>query len=212
MLENLDDLITFLERGHIIIDEGVASHHGQIHCSSCGDSRRVYISELYTPIRFSNIKHWQPAHAKAQLSPSLLTYECVQCSAKFTALIYKGPSGPELAISPETYGGLSTPNTADSVKYYLDQAAHRSQSVGAFSAAIAMYRGALDNLLFDQGFEEGTCGIKLKHLEAKKGKGSAPKWADEINPNRLKVLKKLGDGAIHPNDGNVENQMSSTMG
>jgi hypothetical protein len=205
MLENLDDLIEFLQLGHRIVSSRRTLPGGQIHCSSCGDYRRVYISALYAPAGIANIEGWELDHAKIQLSPSLLTYECVQCSAKFTALIYEGPSGPELAVFPDTHGGLSTPNTAEGVKYYLDQA-HRSQSVGAFSAAIAMYRAALDYLLFDQGFEKGTCGTKFNDLEAKKGEGSAPKWADEINPDLLKILKELGDGAIHPNDGNVENQ------
>jgi hypothetical protein len=33
--------------------------------------------------------------------------------------------------------------------------------VGANSAAVAMFRGALDHLLFEQGLKKGMCGQKL---------------------------------------------------
>ena len=59
----------------------------------------------------------------------------MQCDTEFTAVIHRGPTGPALAMLPSCFGGLTTPHTPDSVKYYLDQA-QRCQSVGASSAAI----------------------------------------------------------------------------
>jgi hypothetical protein len=43
-------------------------------------------------------------------------------------------------------------------------------------------------------------------LEAAVKAGTAPKWAYELDAEFLTVMKKLGDGAIHPNDGNIDEQ------
>jgi hypothetical protein len=69
-----------------------------------------------------------------------------------------------------------------------------------------MFRGALEHLLFEQGFKDGMCGKKLKDLEAAVKAGTAPKWAQELDGEFLQVMKQLGEGAIHPGDGNVDNQ------
>lgn len=166
---------------------------GMLHCPTCGDSRRMH---LYAHLKTD---HWAGP-------PVLATLHCVQCDTLFTAVLYKSPEDTGLAIFPATYGGLTTPHTPIGVAYYLDQA-QRSQSAGANSAAVAMFRGALDHLLFEQGFTKGMCGQKLAELEAAVKAKAAPKWAYELDAEFLSVMKKLGDGAIHPNDGNVADQL-----
>jgi hypothetical protein len=138
-------------------------------------------------------------------APSLLQYICVQCEQQYTVLVYAGSAGPGLAVIPESQGGLSTPNTPAGVAYYLDQA-YRAESVGANSAALAMYRGALEHLLFQQGYKSGMCGAKIKQLEADIQSSTAPKWAIDLETDFLTVMKQLGDGAIHPNDGDITKQ------
>ena len=69
-----------------------------------------------------------------------------------------------------------------------------------------MFRGALDHLLFEQGFKDGMCGKKLRDLEAAIDNKTAPKWAYELDTDFLRVMKELGDGSIHPNDGDVKKQ------
>lgn len=69
-----------------------------------------------------------------------------------------------------------------------------------------MFRGALEHLLFEQGFTKGTCGQKLVELERAVTAATAPKWANELDGEFLQVMKKLGDGAIHPGDGDVGKQ------
>ncbi len=165
---------------------------GILHCPTCGDSRRMHLFA-----RFKDSTWAEP--------PILATLVCVQCDTLFTAVLYQSPEGKGLAILPSTYGGLTTPNMPVGVAYYLDQA-QRSQSVGANSAAVAMFRAALDHLLFEQGFKKGMCGQKLAELEAAVKANTAPKWAYELDAEFLTVMKKLGDGAIHPNDGNVADQ------
>jgi hypothetical protein len=174
-------------------DQGQAVRNaGVLHCPTCGDLRRMH---LWARLKTST---WAEP-------PALATLTCVQCDTLFTAVLYQSPEGKGLAILPSTYGGLTTPHTPKGVAYYLDQA-QRSQSVGSNSAAVAMFRGALDHLLFEQGFKNGMCGQKLSDLEAAVKAGTAPKWAPELDAEFLTVMKKLGDGAIHPNDGNIDEQ------
>ena len=135
----------------------------------------------------------------------ILEYVCVQCEAPFTVLIYSKEEGPQLAIFPFGRGNLSTPHTPGPVRYYLDQV-QSCWSVGANTAAISMYRVALDHLLFGEGFKEGMVGIKLGNLEKAIAAGTAPKWASNIDRQYLGVLNRLATHALHPNDGKIDQQ------
>ena len=110
-----------------------------------------------------------------------------------------------MAILPSCNGGVVTPNTPSEVSYYLDQA-YRAKSVGANSACIAMYRGALDQLLHQQGYISGMLGSKLGKLEKDIKDGKAPVWAEDIDIKYLSYLNALGNGSIHPNDGDIDKQ------
>jgi hypothetical protein len=127
---------------------------------------------------------------------------CVQCDHLYVLVVHPGPNGIELAALPASYGGLATPNTHPAVAYYLDQA-NRARSLAAFSAAAAMYRAALDQLLFHEGFENGMLGKKISDLEKA---ASPPTWFKDLNPVYLEVINELGSGAIHPNDGDHKKQ------
>jgi hypothetical protein len=71
-----------------------------------------------------------------------------------------------------------------------------------------MYRAALEHVLFLAGYTDGTCGRKLNELERDLASGAArlPHWARELTTDDLRLLKDLGDGAVHPNDGDVTKQ------
>ena len=172
---------------------------GMLHCPKCGGPRRMDMGLLYRA---------SPYDARP---PVLAALGCGECDTVFTAVIYPGPEGPNLVVLPSTKGGLTTPHTPSGVAYYLDQA-HRAHSIGANSAAVTMFRGALEHLLFEQGFKEGMCGKKLNDLEAAIKTGNAPKWAKELDTEFLKVMKELGDGSIHPNDGDVSKQAKLDSG
>jgi hypothetical protein len=135
---------------------------GTLHCPKCGDSRRMDIGVLLK------------RSGSSAAPPLLAILQCVQCDTSFTAVVYKGPEGDSLAVLPSTYAGLTTPHTPPGVAYYLDQA-QRSQATGANFAAVAMFRGALEHLLFEQGYKEGMCGQKLADLEKAIAAGTAPK-------------------------------------
>jgi hypothetical protein len=162
-----------------------------LYCPTCGDLRRMTLVVRYK---------------ESTSPPWLVGLMCVQCETKFTALFYDGPAKkPALVILPSTNGGLTTPHTPEGVAYYLDQA-QKAHSIGANSACVAMFRGALEHLLFDQGFKDGMCGKKLNDLEAAITQKTAPKWAYDLDTEFLKVMKQLGDGSMHPNDGDVKKQ------
>ncbi|MDX2197439.1 MAG: DUF4145 domain-containing protein [Phycisphaerae bacterium] len=208
---------------------------GELFCATCGDSRRYSVEpncadvahRLYKvasieegfsvgPIGLSGPSREErelraahtadPVRSSADiLAPSIFNLSCVQCQSRLIAVIYRGPDGPALAMLSEHHGGLRTAHTPPAVAYYLDQA-HRSHSVGANSAAIAMYRGALEQLLFDQGYKNGMLGKKLSDLSDARKAGAAPKWAMELEDEFLALIKDLGNGSIHPNDGDVAKQ------
>jgi hypothetical protein len=180
---------------------------GDMYCPKCGEPRRMDIKLLYLPGPRGTAPSYLARNGRAsdRIIPSLYNLACVQCDAKFTALLYPGPSGPDLAMFPGVLGGISTPHTPEGVAFYLDQA-YRAESVGARSAAMAMYRGALEHLLFQQGYKTGMLKAKIDQLLKDIRDETAPKWAFGVETDFLDVLKKLGDGAVHPNDGDVKRQ------
>ena len=178
------------------------------YCSKCGDTRRMRLIVLHWVDRwaegaipalpYSNVS--QPA--SKELTPSLFDAVCVQCKSQLTLVVYPGPEGAQLVALPETYGGLSTPNAPDGVKYYLDQA-ERARSTGALSAAVVMYRSALEHLLHEQGFTKGMVGARLKELAESK---TPPIWRDQLHPDYLSIINKLANAAVHANNGDVSQQ------
>ena len=58
-------------------------------------------------------------------------------------------------------------------------------------------------VLFEQGFKKGILDKKIR--DAFQGASAAP-WATQIEPEFLNVIKNLGNGAIHPNDGDIVKQ------
>lgn len=97
----------------------------------------------------------------------------------------------ELVVLHDTYGGCGTSNSPYEVKYYIDQA-FRAKSVNALSAAMSMYRSALEWLLYEQGYQSGMLGAKISSLEKDIDKGQAPKWAISMHPELLKTIKDIG--------------------
>jgi hypothetical protein len=210
MLDELDSLVKLLDKNpglYALGKETTQLAADQLYCPKCGDYRRVYVSVL-------NVPTW-PRPIPGQLKttptggrkymPGLGIYQCVQCSALFTWVIYHSPGGPALAVLPSTYAGITSPNTPKAVSYYLDQA-HRSHAVGANSAAVAMYRAALEQLLYEQGYRSGMLHGKITALEAAVSQGTAQKWAEDMDTDLLRIMKDLGNGAIHPNAGDISKQ------
>lgn len=196
MLDKLDDLAEIAIKGR---------DTGNLYCPQCSKIMRMSIKPHgMTKVSRPSFLSGPPKFADL-IIPSLYLIRCLQCDTEFTALIYNGTSGVSLVILPTCNGGLRTHHTPEGVAYYLDQA-YRSQSVGANSAATAMYRAALDNLLFERGYKHRMLGPKINALQADIDSNKAPKWAMDLDIKLLAFLKNLGDGAIHPNDGDITKQ------
>jgi nicotinamide mononucleotide (NMN) deamidase PncC len=171
-------------------------------CNGCGAVRRMHIRALKgMPTRHLGVIETTFTEDNV---PQAYDLTCVQCASHLVVTVYNGPDGLEAVALPSTYGGLSTPNTPKPVAYYLDQA-QRSHAVGAASAAIAMYRAALEQLLYHEGFTSGMLAAKIAALE---GADPAPEWFRDLDPEFLRVMKSLGNGSIHPNDGDVDRQLT----
>jgi len=134
----------------------------------------------------------------------MYSLKCLECEHKITVVVRAGPDGLEPVVLPSTYSGLATEGTPDTVSYYLDQA-QRAQSIGARSAAVAMYRSALEHLLDHQGFPDRMLGPKIKQLEEA---SPPPVWFKDLDADYLKVMSKLGNAAIHPHGDGVAAQQT----
>jgi tetratricopeptide (TPR) repeat protein len=193
--------------------EGDSFEEGFLYCGTCGGRRRVRATIVYSFARYRGGFTLSVGGAEEgegfyesilkQLEPSLFLAECLQCGAEFTVVVYElAEGGPGVVALAASSGGLNSPHTPPAVTYYLDQA-RRAESVGANSAAVAMYRSALEQLLHDQGFTARMVGPKLAQLEEAREAGTAPKWALELDPAFLGVINKLGTGSLHANRGEI---------
>ncbi|MEK5165993.1 hypothetical protein NYE69_27105 [Paenibacillus sp. FSL R5-0527] len=195
-----------------------------LFCSRCGGFRKNEIEPLYVNGDFSSsfLENFQKPNGnnfygvyskesifqilRVKISPSFWKCQCLQCDSISHIIIHSGPNGEELLILPSTFGGLSTPNTPQNVAFYLDQA-NRSHIMGANSAAMAMYRAAIEHILVGHGYNRRMLGNKIQDLLKDIEENNAPQWAYEFDTDFLKYIKKLGDSAIHANDGNIEQQI-----
>jgi hypothetical protein len=218
VLDSIDDFIRECVRHSGAFSHGTVPRtfptEGDLYCPKCGGPRRMRVLVRW-PVREAspipvaqnsvNLVDTSTDAIAEQLTPMAFTLVCVQCSTIFTALLFRGPEKFEIAVFPSVRGGLSTPHTGAGVAYYLDQA-QRSESAGAFSAAMGMYRSALEHLLFEQGYTMKMLGPKITALETALAAGSAPRWARDLDPQFLKVLNRLANAALHPGDGDVSRQ------
>jgi hypothetical protein len=192
------DIISRFPNGMPRVQEAVI---GEMHCSRCSGSRRMKIT-LYYPDASEFVRAASRLAGRDIICCSL---SCVQCDAQYYVLKYPGPNGPALAVMSNTHGGLSTQHTPEAVAYYLDQA-YKAHCVGADSAAVTMFRSALEHLLYEQGYQTGMLGPKIAKLEADIAKGGGPAWARDLDTEFIKVLKDLGNAAIHTNSGDIKKQ------
>ncbi|RJS19568.1 hypothetical protein DRW03_21285 [Corallococcus sp. H22C18031201] len=144
------------------------------------------------------------------LAPSVFMFECVQCDTRFTGLVCAGVSLVDVwVLVPTVMGGVATPHAPPAVRYYLDQA-WKCQSVAAYSAAAAMYRAALEQVLESEGYAQSMLAAKIQAFEESVTSPgpSTPGWAKSLDSAFLRVIKDLGNGAIHSNAGDISPQSS----
>ncbi|MHB1415748.1 MAG: hypothetical protein ACYC1C_10895 [Chloroflexota bacterium] len=204
-LDNLHDLAWLLAREWDTLrgdePDNVVAATG-MYCPSCGDVRRMNITLIYSPLEYLDPRKDIPK----QLAPSLFHFQCEECYEEYICVVYEahaGPDGVSLLIIPRQQKGIITPHTPDDVAFYLDQA-QKAQVAGAGSAAIAMARAALECVLFQQGYRDGTLGQKLGRLNEEVLAGAGPRWARDLEGDVLTVIGEMGAGTSFPADGDVE--------
>ena len=172
-------------------------------CSRCALARRHYIYLRATSRPSQAINY--ASKPLEQFCPAVFCYKCQECDSKSFASLLMAKDMPHLTIFPEDFGGIRTEHTPPAVSYYLNQA-WRAENSEARSAAASMYRAALEHILFDQGFKNGMLNSKIRELETAIASKSGPSWSAELDSELLHLLKTIGNGSIHPNNGNIEAQ------
>lgn len=131
-----------------------------------------------------------------------ITGKCLQCDNDVNIIIYNENNKPAMVKLFRCGSGVSTKHTPENVKYYLDEA-YKCKTMGAYTASVAMYRTALENLLYDNEYTQNSLDKKIKALEEDKLAGNAKPWAIYIQGGILNKIKLLGNSAVHPNKGNI---------
>lgn len=152
-----------------------------------------------------NKQQVERAHFGVPRSPGVAILVCRECESRSLSLLAWNEK--ELSIVGGQEVSVATEHTPEAVAYYLDQAA-RCRAANALSAAAAMFRAALEQLLFEQGFMDGMLDKKLRDLDSKRADGSAPAWALKMEQSVLDGLKRIGNGSIHPNGGDIAVQQA----
>ncbi|MDQ5937892.1 MAG: hypothetical protein QG574_5251 [Cyanobacteriota bacterium erpe_2018_sw_21hr_WHONDRS-SW48-000092_B_bin.40] len=191
------------------LTEGHLGHIGTLYCPHCSEYSGMKLNtlhfehtigqQLYREITREDTIGYRPRPELPEyLPPSLFRLDCVNCKNAFYVLLLCGDKSPTLVFFSIRGGGVATPNTPELVKYYLEQA-YKAQSATAYSAALAMYRAALEQLLENKGFD-GKLPAKLQKLTDDIKNGSAPSWAKRLDIAALQVIKDICNAHVHPSE------------
>lgn len=139
-----------------------------------------------------------------KLTDDPIIYEttCVNCKSNSYILLYAREDHHDIATIYSKSAKFGSPNAHPSVTYYLDQA-QRAHTMGANSAAVAMFRSALEQLLYHEGFINGMLNQKITDLQKSIDQKTGPEWAINLDTDFLNIIKELGNTSIHPNKGDI---------
>lgn len=141
----------------------------------------------------------------SDLDTIFIMARCCHCENYSNVLIYKENSKPSISVIHEKYDISSSNDIPYNITYYINEAL-KCKNVNAYSASVAMYRTALDNLLYDNGYTQNKLASKISQLEEDKASGKDDSWLYFINEESLDTLRQLGNYSVHPNNGNINIQ------
>lgn len=222
MLDKLDDLATEVkkrlkeepqydsvsEETHPWIDVTDTSwvSEDKLFCPVCSKDRFVRIRLLKHTGVLSKICGLTPWLLDASINnhgtASLIAFICQQCSSKLVGLIFDHEDPKYVLLSLDLVTGRSLSKTPTRVLHFVDQA-QKCQLAGAYGAAVAMYRVALEQILHDQGYTNGMLNQKIEELATKIDAGSAKGWELNWDSEMLHTLRKIGNLLIHPKNLNA---------
>lgn len=171
-------------------------------CPSCGEERRMGLRQIAWR------SSWSPTGTAELLTPeaepSLFGLRCLQCDHTMRVLV--SPSGEgdvEIFLIPARWAAAMPESTPPVIAYALEQA-ERAQAAKASSAAVVMYRRALEHLLEDQGYRQGSLAQRIRTLLAT---DPAPPWLASLDPEYLGLIKELGNAASHGDGGIAQREV-----
>lgn len=133
-------------------------------------------------------------------SSLVCVYICRQCHNEMFLIKHTINGKPTLSFVYSTALQYDASCVPEGVNYYMEQAL-KSRSISAYSAAMAMYRSALEFLLYENGFDENRLADKIKSF-----KDNPPAWATSLSSQLMGVIKDLGNDSVHPNGGDISEQ------
>lgn len=131
---------------------------------------------------------------------SICVHTCRQCHNETFLIRHTVDGEPTLTFVYSTSLQYDTSCVPDGINYYMGQA-FKSKSVGAYSAAMAMYRSALEFLLYESEFKESRLVDKIKSFEK-----TPPAWATSLSSQFMDIIRELGNDSVHPNGGSISEQ------
>lgn len=211
ILEELPNLNSLEELTAAFDEELAFEIEGKMFCPNCRQLNRFHVETVHlsthqqfaasVPRRKSYPGRVDGRWVSLSTKPELLLesqfrFRCVTCRVAAQVVVVKLVDAPNLMIIFPSGGSVATVHTPDAVKYYLEQA-YQSYSARAYSATLAMYRTALDAILFNAGYEKGMVGAKIAAMEADIKEGRGPKWARDLAVPYIRVIKNLGNSSLH---------------
>lgn len=193
----------------------LGAHRGT-YCGRCADLRRMQLVAADSRCESLNPRYLQQRAklldelAQPQLDklafslgtpPPVFTATCLECQTRLSLIVDAGPP-VEVIVLGSRAPGLATAHTPEGVRYFLDQA-YRARTRGAYTAAMVMYRAALEQLLHEQGFERGRLVDRIDQAVA-----AAPAWLNALDEDLMTALRQLGNRAVHVGDGDITEQAS----
>jgi hypothetical protein len=178
------------------------------HCPHCGESRRMRLVARddrcagLNPreIRSTGLTLEEVQGKRDPLAysigwpPCVFTATCLQCQRALALVVYPGPP-PGLIVLGGAMRGVATQGTPPALAFYLEQA-YRARAAGAYTAAAAMYRSALEQFLADQGLDARQLNDRIRLATE-----AAPRWLEHLDDELMHALRELGNVAVHGGEG-----------
>lgn len=183
------------------------------YCTRCGGSRRMRLharDDRCAQVAPSQLERTRktleelapgrdPLAFSIGVVPPVFSAECLQCRNTISLIVAAGPPAEVIVIGGRS-AGLGTPHAPAAVAFYLEQA-YRARTAGAYTAATAMYRAALEQFLHDQGYSSGTLAARIGAAVA-----AAPSWVQQLDQELMHALRTIGNWAVHLPGGDLASQ------
>lgn len=202
-IDDIKELENSLKKVYLALDT-VQRDTFSFFCPKELELRHAEVTLIASPLSFYySLGGFPPA--TGTMTHQVFKVVCGNCRSESIFFHYRTrPENRLILIHPENLDNQSS-GIYKEMQYYISQA-RRSHSVGANSAAVAMYRAALEQFLYHEGYTEGMLNQKIRALETAMAGENPPRWSRDFDMDYLEIIKQLGNTAIHPNRGDISLQ------